>query len=431
MKNSILQADIYTVINQSILTEVDKQILISLYEPIIGSTAISLFLTLWQDLDKSEIISRDLNHHHLMVTLKTSLDKIEIARKGLEAVGLLKTYIKKTDNNNEYLYELYSPLSAYEFFNHPVLSTILLNNVGELEYKYLNEYYKKIVVNKKEYEEITATMNDIFKSITPFEKENDEIRKRTKNNINIAESIDFDFIIESLPKGLVNDKTFNKKVKELINELAFVYNIDTMKMSDLLRLSLTDIGLIDKEKLITNVRKNYEYNNNGSLPTLIYRTQPEHLKAPSGDTSNLGKMIYVFENTKPYDFLRSKNKGAKPSKRDLMILESLAINYELPPGVINVLVDYSIRFNDGKINQNYLEAIASTWKRKGIKTVPDAIETLRNNLNKQKNRTTAPKTTASKIKEVSSPGWMNQDNKDEVMTEEELKELERAMEVFK
>lgn len=431
MKNSILQADIYTVINQSILTEVDKQILISLYEPIIGSTAISLFLTLWQDLDKSEIISRDLNHHHLMVTLKTTLDKIEIARKGLEAVGLLKTYIKKTDNNNEYLYELYSPLSAYEFFNHPVLSTILLNNVGELEYKYLNEYYKKIVVNKKEYEEITATMNDIFKSITPFEKENDEIRKRTKNNINIAESIDFDFIIESLPKGLVNDKTFNKKVKELINELAFVYNIDTMKMSDLLRLSLTDIGLIDKEKLITNVRKNYEYNNNGSLPTLIYRTQPEHLKAPSGDTSNLGKMIYVFENTKPYDFLRSKNKGAKPSKRELMILESLAINYELPPGVINVLVDYSIRFNDGKINQNYLEAIASTWKRKGIKTVPDAIETLRNNLNKQKNRTTAPKTTASKIKEVSSPGWMNQDNKDEVMTEEELKELERAMEVFK
>ena len=31
MKNSILQADIYTIINQSILTEVDKQILISLY----------------------------------------------------------------------------------------------------------------------------------------------------------------------------------------------------------------------------------------------------------------------------------------------------------------------------------------------------------------------------------------------------------------
>ena len=277
MKNSILQADNYVVINQSILTEVDKQVLISLYEPIIGSTALSLFFTLWQDLDKSELISRDLNHHHLMVTLKTPLSEIEVARKALEAVGLLKTYIKKTDSNNEYLYELYSPLSAYEFFNHPVLSTLLLNNVGETEFKYLNEYYKKININKKEYEEITSTMNETFRSVTPYEKENEDIRKRTKNNINIAESIDFDFIIQSLPKGLINEKTFNKKVRELINQLAFVYNVDTMKMSDLIRMSISDIGLIDKEKLLNVVRKNYEFNNNGSLPTIVYRTQ-KHLK---------------------------------------------------------------------------------------------------------------------------------------------------------
>ena len=429
MKNSLLQADIYTVINQSILTEVDKQVLISLYEPIIGSTAVSLFLTLWQDLEKGELISRDLNHHHLMVTLKKPLNEIEISRHALEAVGLLKTYLKKTESNNEYLYELYSPLSAYEFFNHPVLSTLLLNNVGEMEYKYLNEYYKKITINKKEYEEITSTMNQTFKSVTPYEKENEDIRKRTKNNINIAESIDFDFIIDSLPKGLINEKTFNKKIKELINQLAFVYNVDTMKMSDLIRMSISDIGLIDKEKLIQVVRKNYEFNTSGSLPTIVYRTQPEHLKAPKGDTSNLGKMITVFENTKPYDYLRCKNKGAKPSQRELKILELLAINYELPPGVINVLIDYAIRVNDGKLNQNYLEAIASTWKRKGIKTVPEAIDILRNN-HKKKTTTTTTSKVASRIKEVEAPGWIYQENKDEVMTEEELRELEKDMEVF-
>jgi replication initiation and membrane attachment protein len=428
MKNSLLQADIYTVINQSVLTEVDKQVLISLYEPIIGSTAVSLFLTLWQDLEKGELISRDLNHNHLMVTLKKPLNEIEISRHALETVGLLKTYLKKTDNNNEYLYELYSPLSAYEFFNHPVLTTILLNNVGEIEYKYLNEYYKKIVINKKDYEEITSTMNETFKSVTPYEKENEDIRKRTKNNINIAESIDFDFIIESLPKGLINEKTFNKKVKELINQLAFVYNVDTMKMSDLIRMSISDIGLIDKEKLIQVVRKNYEFNTNGALPTIVYRTQPEHLRSPKGDTSDLGKMITVFESTKPYDFLRCKNKGAKPSQRELKILELLAINYELPPGVINVLIDYAIRVNDGKLNQNYLEAIASTWKRKGIKTVPDAIEVLKKNYKKQE----MPKTkTTSRVKEMIVPDWMNKEIKSEAMTEEELRELEKEMEMFK
>jgi replication initiation and membrane attachment protein len=201
-----------------------------------------------------------------------------------------------------------------------------------------------------------------------------------------------------------------------------------MKMSDLIRMSISDIGLIDKEKLIQVVRKNYEFNTNGALPTIVYRTQPEHLRSPKGDTSDLGKMITVFESTKPYDFLRCKNKGAKPSQRELKILELLAINYELPPGVINVLIDYAIRVNDGKLNQNYLEAIASTWKRKGIKTVPDAIEVLKKNYKKQE----MPKTkTTSRVKEMIVPDWMNKEIKSEAMTEEELRELEKEMEMFK
>ena len=52
MKNSLLPADTYTIINQTILTEIDKKIIISLYEPIIGPIAVSLYLTFWADLDK-------------------------------------------------------------------------------------------------------------------------------------------------------------------------------------------------------------------------------------------------------------------------------------------------------------------------------------------------------------------------------------------
>ena len=94
MKNSLLPADTYTIINQTILTEVDKKIIISLYEPIVGPIAVSLYLTLWADLDKLELMSKDFTHHHLMTILKTKLVDIENARKSLEAVGLLKSYIK-------------------------------------------------------------------------------------------------------------------------------------------------------------------------------------------------------------------------------------------------------------------------------------------------------------------------------------------------
>lgn len=417
MNNVFSPADIYVVYNSTIITEIDKKNLISLYEPIIGSLAVSLYLTLLADLDHQELISTTLTHHHLMTLLKSNKAEILKAREALEAVGLVKSYLKRNDNINEYLYELYSPISANEFFNHPVLSILLLNNIGEIEYKNLLNYYKKIIIKKDEFEEITSSMNNTFKSVSLNEL--DDLRRVNKLGINLEEVIDFDLLIDSIPKGLINNRTFNKKTKELINELAFIYNIDTLKMVELVRLTITDIGTIDKEELRKAVRRNYEFNHNGSLPTVVYRMQPEHLRSPKGDLSNRGKMIYVFENTKPYDFLKSKNKGNKPTSKELKILEHLAVDFNLPPGVINVLVDYTLRVKDGKLNEAYLETVANDWARRGIKTVSDAMDLLTKN--RKKVNTNNVKDNKNVVK---APDWLYQEQKREEMSEEELQELE-------
>ncbi len=426
MKNSLLPADTYTIINQTILTEVDKKIIISLYEPIIGPIAVSLYLTFWADLDKLEIMSKDFTHHHLMTILKTKLVDIENARKSLEAVGLLKSYIKRNDNINEYLYELYSPLSASEFLNHPVLSILLLNNIGENEYNIILNNYKKHNFSKNDYEEITSSMNETFKSVNESVYE-ENIRSVRKLGVNIESSIDFELLESTLPKGLVTSKTFNKKTRDLINQLAFIYNIDSIKMSEIIRLVIDEYGIINRDKLRMATRKNYEYNNNGSLPTIVYRTQPEYLKSPSGDLSNRGKMIHVFENTKPYDFLKSKNKGIKPTSRDLKLLEHLAVDFDLPPGVINVLVDYALLVNNGKINSAYLETIAGDWSRRNVKTVEDAMSIAEKG--HKKNVKVVKEITKKDV--VNVPAWMDKDNKSEEMSEEELAELESMFEEFR
>ncbi len=426
MKNSLLPADTYTIINQTILTEVDKKIIISLYEPIIGPIAVSLYLTLWADLDKLEIMSKDFTHHHLMTILKTKLVDIENARKSLEAVGLLKSYIKRNDNINEYLYELYSPLSASEFLNHPVLSVLLLNNIGENEYNIILNNYKRHTFSKGDYEEITSSMNETFKSVNESVYE-ENIRSVKKLGVNIESSIDFELLESTLPKGLVTSKTFNKKTRDLINQLAFIYNIDSIKMSEIIRLVIDEYGIINKDKLRVSTRKNYEYNNNGSLPTIVYRTQPEYLKSPSGDLSNRGKMIHVFENTKPYDFLKSKNRGIKPTSRDLKLLEHLAVDFDLPPGVINVLVDYALLVNNGKLNSAYLETIAGDWSRRNVKTVEDAMSIAEKG--HKKNVKVVKEITKKDV--VNVPAWMDKDNKSEKMSEEELAELESMFEEFR
>ena len=80
MRNlTILPADTYIVLNKTVLSDKDRKIITMLYQPIIGFTATSLYFTLLDDLDKLELMSEDLTHHHLMATMQLKLEDIVIA----------------------------------------------------------------------------------------------------------------------------------------------------------------------------------------------------------------------------------------------------------------------------------------------------------------------------------------------------------------
>ena len=421
---TLLPADIYTVYNKTVLTKVDKDNLISLYQPIIGHTAVSLYLTLWRDLDKLEIISKDFTHHHLMTILKISLDEIKKAREVLESVGLIKTYLKKGPINN-YVYELYSPLSSYEFFNHPILNVVLYNNIGKIEYENLKKLYKNVSINLKDYEDISKTLDSTFKSSSNINFDSNDIKEKNISKINIKKGLDFDLIISSLPKGVINDKTFNKKTKELINNLAFVYNLDSLKMSELIRTVLNENGIINKEALRKSARNYYQYNNSSSLPTLIYRKQPEYLKNPDGDETKRGKILYVFENTSPYDFLKNKYKGALPTNRDKKLLETLVIDLDLKPAVVNVLIDYVLKINNNKLSTAYVETIAGQWKRLGLETAADAMEVAEKEHKKINKKLNTKKTVTKK------PVWFDSEIEKEEASDEEIKEMEELLKDYR
>lgn len=421
---TLLPADVYFVINKTIISEFDKKVIINLYQPIIGPLAVSLYFSFISDLDNLEVNSKIYSHHHLMVNLKNGLDVIKQARESLESVGLIKTFVKINDNQNNYIYELFSPLTPNEFFNHPILNVVLYNNIGENEYNNLINIYKIKKYDLKDYKDISKSINDTYRSIGNTLKINYEFKEKESLSVNSNDVIDFDLIISSIPNNILSDKAFNKKTKELINNLAFVYDIDNLRMIDLIRLSIGENGMIIKEKLINNVRKYYDFNNNGSLPTLIYRTQPEYLKQGFNDTSNRGKMLYVFENTSPYDFLMGKNKGIKPNSRDLKLLEYLAVELNMKPAVINVLIDYVLRINDNKLNKNYVLAIAGEWVRSNIDTATKAMERAEKEHKKNKNKVFVKKS-------ETVPVWFNENNDKQDLSENEKNELENLLKDFR
>lgn len=436
MKNlTILPADTYTVINKTVINETDRKIVSMLYQPIIGFTAASLYFTLLDDLDKSSLMSEDQTHHHLMATMQLKLEDIVIAREKLEGVGLLKSYIKKGNINN-YVYLIYSPISAHDFFNHPILNVVLYNNLGKKEYEKLLNHYKIPRINLKDYEDITCNFDDVFASVNGNILEvNDDITKRDSNNISIHRGVDFNLLISSIPDNLISEKCFTKEIKELINALSFTYNLTTMDMQNLVRNSVNEKGMIDKTVLRKSCRDYYQFDNNGNLPTLIYNKQPEYLKKPTGDTSKWAKMVYAFENLNPYQFLKAKYKGAEPTDRDKRLIENLLVDQKLNPGVVNVLIAYILKINNEQLKKSYVETIAGQWKRLNIETVEEAMRITEKEHKKIKKMMTS-KNIKSQTKKVSSerkdvPIWFDSELKNEEPTENEKEafdELDKILE---
>lgn len=416
---NLLPADTYIVKNATILNNESRLILIKLYQPIIGSVAISLYFTLWSNLDASQIISAEYTHHSLMAEMRIKLEDILEAREKLEAIGLLKTYIKK-GNINSYIYELYSPLEPSEFIDNPILATTLISNIGKAEYEKVLNIFKVPSIDLEDYKDVSTSFSDAFEVTNSLEiYDGKDVRKIKQVDLLVDESIDLNSLLALIPNEILNHRSITKDTKSLIYKLAYIYNLDEGELSELIRNSVNEKKIIDKDLLRSNCHNYYTFEHQNTTPSLVYKKQPEYLRTKVSDDSRKSKQIYTFETTSPYDFLTGKNKGIKPSKKELLLVENLMVDYELTPGVVNVLIDYVLRINDNKLTRNFVLTIANQWKRSNIKTVEEAMA-----ICKKENKN---KVKAKVVRKEVKPDWFDKKFEENVATSDDIAALEASL----
>lgn len=418
MVNSLLPLDNFVVINKTILENQDRLILTLLYQPIIGSISISLYLTLWSFLDRNKVNSLNNTHNDLVISMQLKLDDIKEAKDKLEAIGLIKTYLKKGEVNN-YIYELYGPLSAYDFLNDPILNTALYNNLNKKEYKRIIDLFSMPKIDLKGYQDISCSFNDVYNFVSMNKNENSNIKKVSHLDLAFEPNINFNEVLSLIPEELLNIRSISKDTKELIYELSFIYNLDNEQITEIIKNSLVD-RKIDIELLKENCRSFYRFENKGNIPKLVYQNQPLALRQSQPNNSKKARLINQFENMTPYEFLSSKQ-DSKPTDKDMRIVEYLIAEQKLNPGVVNVLLDYVLKINNNKLVWKFVEQIAVQWKRSNIETVSDAVDFA------QKEYLNNNKKTKGKQKVEVVPSWIDQDIESDLLSDDELKELEKEL----
>src|SRR5574344_1230101 len=396
---NILPIDQFVVINQTILTELDRKNLVMLYQPIIGFTAVSLYFTLWTYIEKNEITSEEYNHASILDNMKISILEFINARERLEALGLLKSYLNENDINS-YVYEIYSPLSASKFLNNPILNTLLYSSLDKKRYKKIVDYYRFPSINLEEYKNVTKNLFDVFEIGAVNKNSYEDIKKITRGVITVTPKVELNVVLSLIPDELLNKRLINTLIKDELINYSLVYDFDNNELKDIIEESIID-KKIDMTLFNEKAKAYYEFENYGKTPNLIDKSQPEYLRKQNTTLSNLDKMIYQYETTIPHEFLKLKYNGGKVSSYDIETLKTLINEIKLNPGVVNVLIDYVLKINDNKLTRNFVLVIASQWKRENIQTVSQAIE-----ISKKENKLKHKKVTK---KEAIKPDWVGKD----------------------
>lgn len=401
--------DFYEIKVASLITNVDKDSLIDLYQPIIGAAPTILYLTLLKQKRNGEG-GTIFKTEQLLKSMQLTAGQFHAARKNLEAVGLIRTYESVNDDVRCYIYVIYSPKSPKAFFEDVLFKGLLILSVGEKDAKRLANKYKVDKEIPETYKEISASFVDVYK----LDYDDPSFRKDFGSNIigrdhgraDLEFNYDLFFKYVGENSGIDVSSLKKKDMKE-IARLAVLFGLNEKQMSYIVIDEYISEGPVhlDFEKIKNHAENEIRY----SQVTGVEKSKV------SGD-SELASKIRMMEEVAPAKFLQYLQQGTKPARSDIAIVNSLSKDYGFGNGIINVIVEYVLIKNKNILSKNYAEKIASSLARERVSTTVDAM----NYLNKL---------AIKKTKKV-SPVSIEETNEEEISLDE-MNDLLEDLEVRK
>ena len=377
----LYMSDLYRVEVHYPLDEVQNDILYYLYQPLIGTNALSTYMMLYTEGKRMNRFLHPSTLSRLTSFLSSSLLDIEKHIKALEAIGLLRTYVKHDNDLTQYVFVIQSPLSLKAFFKNQILTSLLQESLTADDFQKNIQYFQISKEDLSQYEDITASFQDVYTiqyKQKPLLKMQEALKNKQSTSLELP--YDMDLLKRGLQDYQVSRSLLTAEDFKYIAQLGSVYSIDAFSMAGMVKEAMQSFGL-DHKILKKKIQSYCEMNSASSLKE-VYHKQP--LQYQSEGQSPIAMHMQYLDSITPYELLKEKQGGSEPVLHDLMIIETLMVQLGLKPAVVNVLIEYVLGKNHNRLSKRYCESIGSSWARKHIETAMEAYDELMNDHQPQK-----------------------------------------------
>lgn len=330
---------------ERLLDATDMLSLSHLYQPIVGAISIGLYVTLHSQAVKHGFTSL-LTHTYLFKLLSISHNQLLEARYQLEGAGLLRTFEK-----GEYLeYQVVPPLSPLTFFQTKPLTLQLHQQLGD-------ESFKQIKADLLSHVEETNSINLTKSFQEVFGIKTGELKKA----LSTKRKMDLQFV-KSCLTSIIHPSNWNSGLESELLQACHLFQLDEQSLiTALQRPEVTYRGSVHLQSLFQYLQSTRSHSQHSTVQKVI---EPE--------LSPEQKHFQLLATISPFELLANYQGGAAIPKSELDLVQSLLHDYQLPSGVVNVLLDFVLLKCDRKLPKYYVEKIASHWKRLNIQTVEQA-----------------------------------------------------------
>ena len=373
--------DFYEIRLASLLSNVDKDVLIELYQPLIGAQSTILYLTLLKQARNAEdedVYSMDLLLKNTQMTNAQLLN----ARQFLEGVGLLKTFEQTATDKRSFIFILYAPKTPKDFFDDVLFKGLLIQAVGEKEALRLASKYEINLNIPEGYKDVSASFKEMFSIDYDdpsflFDINTTVIGHKTRN---VKLEFKYDKFFQYLEENSqIRRSVFNNREMMEIERVASLYSLDEKDMAFIIidtyrpyedpHLVLEDITSLAKERIKL------------SRPRGRKPSQSKSETVVNSDSMVLKKAKLMDEKS-PIKYLKLLQGNTNPSANDIEIVENLYLQYNFSYGVINAIIDYTLVKCNNILNEKFIDKVASGVAREQLS---DALSTM-NYLSKKKER---------------------------------------------